>query len=85
MTNKEIHEARIIRDAEVAHPGIVRQTLNEALVKGEEPTKANVKRAALRVIKGDAEAKPATQTPGVVCGRTGQEGGDRIQKRGDLQ
>lgn len=58
ISRKEIHEARIIRDAEVAQPGIVRQTIDEALVKGEEPTKADVKRAALRVIKGDAETKP---------------------------
>jgi hypothetical protein len=26
MTHKDIHEARIIRDAEVADPGIVRRT-----------------------------------------------------------
>jgi hypothetical protein len=30
LTRKEIHEARIIRDAEAAQPGIVRQTLDEA-------------------------------------------------------
>lgn len=55
LSRKEIHEARIIRDAEVVQPGIVRQTVNEALVKGEQPTKADVKRAALRVVKADAE------------------------------
>ena len=31
LTRKEIHEARIIRDAEKAEPGIVRRTLHEAL------------------------------------------------------
>jgi hypothetical protein len=58
LSHKEIHEARIIRDAEEAHPGIVRQTVNEAIVKGEEPTKAEVRRAALRVVKGDGAPAP---------------------------
>ena len=38
---KELHEARIIRDAEVADPGIVRRALDEKLALGEEPTKAS--------------------------------------------
>jgi hypothetical protein len=63
LTRKEIHEARIIRDAEVAQPGIVRQTINEALVKGEEPTKADVRRAALRVVKGDGEPQQRKPQP----------------------
>lgn len=40
-----IHEAREIRDAEKADPGIVRRTLDEALDAGEEPTRAKVRRA----------------------------------------
>jgi hypothetical protein len=45
LSNKDIHEARQIRNAEEAEPGIVRRTLNEALDAGEEPTKAAVRRA----------------------------------------
>ena len=45
LTHKEIHEARQIRDAEEAEPGIIRQTLDDALDAGEEPTKAAVRRA----------------------------------------
>ena len=45
LTRKDIHEARIIRDAEKADPGIVRRTLDEAIEAGEEPTRTKVKRA----------------------------------------
>lgn len=45
LTRKDIHEAREIRDAENADPGIVRRTLDEAIEAGEEPTRAKVKRA----------------------------------------
>ena len=38
---KDMHEARLIRDAEVNDPGIVRRTLDEKLALGEEPTKAS--------------------------------------------
>ena len=37
LTHKDIHEARQIRDAEEASPGIVRQTLDAALDAGTEP------------------------------------------------
>lgn len=45
LSRKDIHEAREIRDAEKAEPGIVRRTLNEALDNREEPTRAKVRRA----------------------------------------
>lgn len=45
LSRKQIHEAREIRDAEEAQPGIVRETLDAALKAGEEPTKAAVRRA----------------------------------------
>lgn len=45
LTHKDIHEARIVRDAENADPGIVRRTLDSLIDAGEEPTKAAVKRA----------------------------------------
>lgn len=49
LRRDEIHEARIIRDAEAADPGIVRRALDDRLERGEEPT-----RAALRKMVVDA-------------------------------
>lgn len=46
LTRKEIHEARVLRDAEKVEPGIVRRTLDEKLARGEEPTRSAVRRAA---------------------------------------
>ncbi|MBO6886159.1 MAG: hypothetical protein JJ869_21660, partial [Marivita sp.] len=40
LTRKAIHEARQLRDAEVADPGIVRRTLDERLERGAEPNRA---------------------------------------------
>lgn len=45
LSHREIHDARQIRDAEVAEPGVVRRVLDEALDAGDEPTKAAVRRA----------------------------------------
>jgi hypothetical protein len=54
--SKDIHEARLIRDAEAADPGIVRRTLDEKLKHGEEPTKAALRQAvtdaAMRALRG---------------------------------
>jgi hypothetical protein len=44
LTGKDIHEARTIRDAEQADPGIVRRSLDGLLDAGEEPTRAALKR-----------------------------------------
>ena len=46
LRRDQIHDARLIRDAEQADPGIVRRTLNEKLERGEEPTRSAVRRAA---------------------------------------
>jgi len=48
---KDLHEARIVRDAEENEPGVIRRALDEVLEAGEEPTKAHVKRAALKATK----------------------------------
>lgn len=45
LTHKDIHEARRIRDAEQADPGVVRRTLDTLIDAGQEPTRAAVKRA----------------------------------------
>jgi len=46
LRRDQIHEARQLRDAEVADPGIVRRTLDDKLERGEEPTRSSVRRAA---------------------------------------
>lgn len=45
LSRKSILEARQIRDAEAAHPGIVRRTLDVALSEGREPSKSVLRRA----------------------------------------
>jgi len=47
LTRKDIHEARMIRDAEQASPGIVRQTVDNAVAAGKEPSNAKVRRAVV--------------------------------------
>jgi hypothetical protein len=49
LTRKDIHDARMVRDAEAADPGIVRRTVDEAVAAGKEPTKAKVRRAVKKV------------------------------------
>ncbi|MBD3788631.1 MAG: hypothetical protein IE922_17030 [Sphingomonadales bacterium] len=49
LRRDQIHEARQLRDAEAADPGIVRRALDDRLERGEEPT-----RAALRKMVVDA-------------------------------
>jgi hypothetical protein len=44
LTRKEIHDARAVRDAEVADPGVTRRVLDDILDRGEEPTRAAVRR-----------------------------------------
>lgn len=45
LTKRDVHEARQIRDAEEADPGIVRRALDERLDAGQEPTKASLRSA----------------------------------------
>ena len=44
ITKKEVHEARQIRNAEKAKPGLIRKMLDKQLEDGEEPTRADVRR-----------------------------------------
>lgn len=57
ISRKVIHEAREVRDAEEADPGIVRRTLDEALDAGDEPTRAKVRRAVKAKIDRAVKAK----------------------------
>lgn len=47
LTSKDIHEARQLRDAEAAEPGITRRTLDERIARGEEPSKAALRQAVI--------------------------------------
>jgi hypothetical protein len=40
LRHDEIHEARKLRDAEAAEPGLIRRSLDAMLERGEEPTRA---------------------------------------------
>jgi hypothetical protein len=44
LRRDEIHEARKLRDAEAAEPGIVARTINDMVEQGEEPTSAALRR-----------------------------------------
>src|SRR5262245_3586323 len=58
LTRKQVHDARIVRNAEKAKPGIVRKMLDEQLEAGEEPTRADVKRAVRNALGQKPKAKP---------------------------
>lgn len=63
LSRKDIHEAREIRDAEQADPGIVRRTLDEAIDAGEEPTRAKVRRVVKAKSKRRRHARPQFNAP----------------------
>lgn len=69
ISRKEIHEARMIRDAEEASPGVVHRTVDEALEAGEEPTKAKIRRAVLTIVKPTAAAPRLASGLDAICGR----------------
>jgi len=51
LTRKDIHDARMVRDAEAADPGVVRRAVDEAVAAGREPTKAMMRRAVKKVVQ----------------------------------
>jgi len=61
LRRDQIHEARQIRDAEVADPGIVKRTLNESLAQGEEPTRAALRRAAQERLQRSLDRLKSTE------------------------
>lgn len=50
LTHKQVHEARQIRDAEEAQPGIVKRTLDRAIADRREPTRAELQRSVLAAV-----------------------------------
>ncbi len=60
LSRKDIHEARQIRDAERASPGIVREALDATLSAGGEPNRAAVREAVLAAINGGLGPEPTS-------------------------
>lgn len=44
LNGKDVHEARKLRDAEKNDPGVTERAINEMVDRGEEPTKAKLKK-----------------------------------------
>lgn len=59
LSRKEIHEARQVRDAEIADPGIVRRVLDEKIEAGSEPTKAALREAVTEAAMRGLRGSPA--------------------------
>ena len=51
LSHKDIHEARQLRDAERDDPGVTRRVIDGMLERGEEPTRAAVRREIVHVAK----------------------------------
>jgi hypothetical protein len=58
LRRDEIHEARRLRDAEAADPGRTERALREIVERGEEPTKAALRR---EVLGADAATEPSRE------------------------
>ena len=63
LTHKAIHEARQFRDAEAISPGLAERALNEVLARGEEPTKAELRRVVLDTIQHGYRAPRSPSAP----------------------
>lgn len=66
LARKDIHEARKLRDAEAQEPGLIRRSLEAMIERGEEPTRAALKR---EVIDRPQPAKKMNQTALWLWGR----------------
>lgn len=62
LRRDEIHEARLVRDAEEAEPGIIRRALDEQIAEGKAPTRAAVRRATDKVQRSVNRLKRAEES-----------------------
>lgn len=44
VSAEDVHEVRVLRDAEAADPGVIERSIGELVADGEEPTKAALAR-----------------------------------------
>jgi len=63
ISYKEIHQARQLRDAEVADPGITRRALDGMLQRGDEPTKAALRREIIEASKMGLQGRTGSPAP----------------------
>lgn len=65
LRRDQIHEARQLRDAEAADPGLVRRTLDDRLERGEEPTRTALRKMVVSAaVRGMRPArKPSRRNP----------------------
>jgi hypothetical protein len=47
LSHKDLHEARTLRDAEKAEPGITKRVLNDRIQSGEEPSKSALRQGII--------------------------------------
>jgi hypothetical protein len=59
LSRREIHEARQLRDAEAAQPGVVRRVLHGQLEADQEPTRAAIRREVSAAIGASPNASRA--------------------------
>jgi hypothetical protein len=64
LTRKQVHDARRIRNAELAQPGVVDATVEKALAEGKEPTRALVNAAVADAL---GEERPEQKPRDVVA------------------
>lgn len=73
LSRKDIHEARQLRDAENADPGVIRRTLDERIERGEEPTKAAIREAIKPTWQPSDIVEPADAPDWVVAPEVDEE------------
>lgn len=57
LSRKDIHDARQVRDAEASKPGLSERALNAMVERGEEPTRAALKREIVRATPSKPKPK----------------------------
>ncbi|MDI1265283.1 MAG: hypothetical protein PS018_18710 [bacterium] len=60
LTRKDVHEARRVRNAEKAQPGVVKAALDNAIAQGVEPSRAVINEAVATALGEKKEITPAT-------------------------
>lgn len=67
LSHKDIHEARTLRDAEKADPGITKRVLNDRIQSGEEPSKAALRQgiiaASIQGLRGGNGTSTSRKNP----------------------
>jgi hypothetical protein len=84
LTHKQIHEARIVRDAEKKKPGLVQKTVADKLQAGSEPLRADVRRAAREAI-APPPPRPASPPPRPESPDPKSKGGIWAEAKADIE